>query len=157
MIADLHSNVLGYQRWGQKAARLNEVARLGLATVPPALCIAGPAVGKLATREAIQRWLTVLHPARVVLRASSAAEDSPLTAMAGRSPTVLNCPPDADAVDRVLVGELLPRAKELDAGSSVLIQCQVEAIAGGVAFGSSRHIVADETTGRTVRQLEVGR
>lgn len=145
MIGDLHLDVLPLALWGYKVSRLNEVARLGLATVPPALCI----IDAPTSRDGVAAWLRTFRPARVVVRTSSTAEDGADVALAGRTQTVLNCPPDADAITRVLREDVAPRSRALGRPSAYVVQTQIDAAVGGVAFGSRRRVAAEAVSGST--------
>lgn len=136
MVADLLSQRLDPDMWGHKAARLSQVVDLGL-PVPPGLCLSTAALAH-GTSEAIaslRTWLELYRPRRVVVRTSSTLEDGLERAHAGRSVSLLNCPPDASALARVLDQDLLSQANpESFPGGCVLIQEQVEASLYGVAF-----------------------
>ena len=141
MTVDLFSQVLASQQWGMKAARLSEVASLGL-PVPPGFCL-HPIDLASADAEAIRAlsaWLQLYEPERVVLR-TSAWEDLRYTAHAGRTVSLLNCPADPSALVQVITSELLPPGTETSGpGGSILVQKQVEASLYGVAFHGSGHL-----------------
>lgn len=145
MVADLFSQRLDPDLWGYKAARLSQVADLGL-SVPPGLCLSTAALAH-GTSEAIaslRTWLELYRPRRVVVRTSSTLEDGLECAHAGRSVSLLNCPPDASALARVIDQDLLSR-EELEAvsGGCVLVQEQAEASLYGVAFLSQDRLLVE--------------
>lgn len=135
-MADLLSQRLDPDMWGHKAARLSQVADLGL-PVPPGLCLSssGLAHGTSEAIASLRTWLELYRPRRVVVRTSSILEDGLELAQAGRSVSLLNCPPDASALARVIDQDLLSQ-EDLEAvpGGCVLVQEQAEAPLYGVAF-----------------------
>jgi rifampicin phosphotransferase len=139
LFSELSAADMAAEEWGYKAARLNMAARLGFA-VPPALCVRMTAAA--TARSAVAAWLAAHQPAAVVVRTSSAREDTPGQTFAGRSLTRLNVAPDADAVHRVIVGDILPAAS-VSAGLSVILQQQVPAEIAGVAFCTAAGLTAE--------------
>lgn len=144
-MADLLSQRLVPDLWGHKAARLSQVADLGL-PVPPGLCLstAGLAHGTSEAIASLRTWLELYRPRRVVVRTSSTLEDGLERAHAGRSVSLLNCPPDSSALARVIDQDLLSR-EDLEAvpGGCVLVQEQVEASLYGVAFLSQDRLLVE--------------
>ncbi|WP_150246301.1 pyruvate phosphate dikinase [Nocardiopsis quinghaiensis] len=148
MVADLLTQELEPERWGFKAARLSEVAALGI-PVPPALCLRADALVR-GTAEAVNAtgtWLRLYRPRRVVIR-TSAHEDLLESAQAGRTVTVLNCPPDASALVRAIDQEFVTE-KNLGgvAGACVLVQEQVDVTLYGVAFSREGRVLVEATRG----------
>lgn len=145
MVADLLSQRLDPDMWGHKAARLSQVTDLGL-PVPPGLCLstAGLAHGTSEAIASFRTWLELYRPRRVVVRTSSTLEDGLERAQAGRSVSLLNCPPDASALARVIDQDLLsPENPESFPGGCVLVQEQVEASLYGVAFLSKDRLLVE--------------
>lgn len=141
MTIDLSSHVLEPQQWGMKAARLSEVALLGL-PVPPGFCLHPTDLTSAASEaaRALNTWIELYQPERVVLR-TSACEDLLHTAHAGRTISLLNCPADPSALVRAITGELLPLGPESsESGGSIMVQEQVEAPLYGVAFYNSQQL-----------------
>ncbi|WP_285732700.1 pyruvate phosphate dikinase [Nocardiopsis sp. ATB16-24] len=146
MAADLLTQRMDAGHWGLKAARLSEVAELGI-PVPPALCLRAEDLVR-TTAEAVnaaKTWLRLYRPRRVVLR-TSAHEDLVKSAQAGRTVSLLNCPPDASALLRTIDQDLLT-AENLGGGSGacVMVQEQVQAPLYGVAFYEDGHLVLEAT------------
>jgi phosphoenolpyruvate synthase/pyruvate phosphate dikinase len=146
MVADLLTQELEPERWGFKAARLSEVAALGI-SVPPALCLRADDLVR-GTAEAVSAtgtWLRLYRPRRVVIR-TSAHEDLLDSAQAGRTVTVLNCPPDASALVRAIDQEFVTE-KNLGGvvGACVLVQEQVDATLYGVAFSREGRVLVEAT------------
>ena len=145
MVADLLSQRLDPDMWGHKAARLSQVVDLGL-PVPPGLCLSTAALAH-GTSEAIaslRTWLELYRPRRVVVRTSSALEDGLKCARAGRSLSLLNCPPDASALARVIDQDLFTQEDlEAESGGCVLVQEQVAATLYGVAFQSQDRLLVE--------------
>lgn len=145
MISELTHNILQANEWGNKAARLSEASRLGL-TVAPGLCIQYSAAFGSPVNEALSAWLDVTKPRRLVVRMSSVLEDRQDRANAGRTKSILNCPPDADALLQILRHDLLPHAEpwsDIDSGLSFIFQEQAQPQLGGVAFSSYSRLVAE--------------
>jgi hypothetical protein len=147
MVADLLTQELEPERWGFKAARLSEVAGLGI-PVPPALCLRAEDLVR-GTAEAVNAtgtWLRLYRPQRVVIR-TSAREDLPDSAQAGRTVTVLNCPPDALALVRAIDQEFVTEENlgGAAAGACVLVQEQVDAPLYGVAFCREGRVLVEAT------------
>jgi hypothetical protein len=141
MFAELHHRELSGSLWGNKAARLSRAALNGFA-VPPALCLtAASARRNEATVHAVATWLRLTNPAVVALRSSLHHEDEAAAAAAGRGWTDLHCAPDP----RELVDRLVEAATAHPDTASFLVQEQVVAPYGGVAF---------HTEGRTL--IEIG-
>lgn len=132
MIADLHGESIDPNPWGYKAARLNACCGLGV-VVPPGLCLQSAVVGSGGAHHALESWLDVHQPSRLVIRTSSTLEDLPDRAHAGRTISIANCPPEAIAILRIVQNDVLPRQSE-DEDMSVIVQEQVDASLGGVAF-----------------------
>jgi hypothetical protein len=146
MVADLLTQRLDAGHWGFKAARLSEVAELGI-PVPPALCLRAENLSR-ATAEAVnvtRTWLRLYRSRRVVLR-TSAHEDLAESAQAGRTVSLLNCPPDASALLRTIDQDLLS-TENLGGGSGacIMVQEQVEAPLYGVAFYEDDHLTVEAT------------
>ncbi|WP_028647977.1 pyruvate, phosphate dikinase [Nocardiopsis sp. CNT312] len=146
MAADLLTQELEPGLWCPKAARLSETAHLGL-PVPPALCLRTEDLthGTAEAVTATATWLRLYRPHRVVLR-TSAREDLPDTAQAGRTLSVLNCPPDAQALVRV-IDQDFTTAHNIDgaAGACILVQEQIDALLYGVAFTHNRCVLVEAT------------
>ncbi|MCY9783305.1 pyruvate phosphate dikinase [Nocardiopsis sp. EMB25] len=144
MVADLLAQELEPERWGFKAARLSEVVGLGL-PVPPALCLRAEDLVR-GTAEAVSAtatWLRLYRPRRVVLR-TSAREDLPDSTQAGRTVSVLNCPPDASALVRAIDHDFVTEQNINGAtGACVLVQEQVDAPLHGVAFSRDRRVLIE--------------
>ncbi|WP_116246811.1 pyruvate phosphate dikinase [Nocardiopsis sp. FIRDI 009] len=144
MVADLLTQELEPGRWGFKAARLSEVADLGF-PVPPALCLRADDLAR-GTAEAVtatKTWLSLYRPRRVVIR-TSAYEDLADNAQAGRTVSLLNCPPDALALLRTIDQDLLTTENLGDgSGTCVMVQEQVEAPFYGVAFTHERRVLVE--------------
>ncbi|MBE2997206.1 pyruvate phosphate dikinase [Nocardiopsis sp. HNM0947] len=147
MATDLSSHVLDPQQWGMKAARLSEVALLGL-PVPPGLCL-NPTDLTSSPDEparALNTWIELYRPQRVVVR-TSAGEDLLHTAHAGRTVSLLNCPADPAALLQAITHELLPLGPEAPVeDGSILVQQQVEAPLYGVAFYGARHLSVEASS-----------
>lgn len=146
MAADLLTQRLNADHWGFKAARLSEAAQLGI-PVPPALCLRAEDLSR-ATSEAVnatRTWLCLYRPRRVVLR-TSAHEDLAQSAQAGRTVSLLNCPPDASALLRTIDQDLLS-IENLGGGDGacVMVQEQIEAPLYGVAFYEDDHLTVEAT------------
>lgn len=146
MVADLLTQRCDAQRWGFKAARLNEVAEIGL-PVPPTLALRAEDLAQ-ATDEAviaIKTWLDLFRPRRLAIR-TSAREDSEGSAEAGRTVSLLNCPPDASALLRVIGQDILVSENLGDPSrSSVMVQEQIEALFYGVAFYAEECLTVEAT------------
>jgi phosphoenolpyruvate synthase/pyruvate phosphate dikinase len=146
MVADLLTQELEPERWGFKAAKLSTVAALGI-PVPPALCLRAEDLVR-GTAEAVNAtgtWLRLYRPRRVVIR-TSAREDLPDSAQAGRTVTVLNCPPDASALVRAIDQEFVTEENLGGAaGACVLVQEQVDATLYGVAFCREGRVLVEAT------------
>ncbi|GAA0985865.1 pyruvate phosphate dikinase [Nocardiopsis tropica] len=144
MVADLLTQRLDADHWGFKAARLSEVTQLGL-PVPPALCLRAEDLSRAAAEavNATITWLRLYRPRRVVLR-TSAHEDLAESAQAGRTASLLNCPPDASALLRTIDQELLT-TENLGGGSGacIMVQEQIEAPLYGVAFYEDGHLTVE--------------
>ncbi|WP_017601172.1 hypothetical protein [Nocardiopsis lucentensis] len=144
MVADLLTQELDPERWGFKAARLSEAVGLGL-PVPPALCLRAEDLVR-GTAEAVSAtatWLRLYRPRRVVLR-TSAREDLPDSAQAGRTVSVLNCPPDASALVRAISQDFVTEQNlNGTTGACVLVQEQVDAPLYGVAFSRDRRVLIE--------------
>ncbi|WP_433700189.1 pyruvate phosphate dikinase [Nocardiopsis sp. CA-288880] len=114
-------------------------------SVPPALCLRAEDLSR-ATAEAVNAtntWLRLYRPRRVVLR-TSAHEDLEESAQAGRTLSLLNCPPDASALLRTIDQDLLT-AENLGGsdGACVMVQEQIEAPLYGVAFYEDGHLTVE--------------
>jgi hypothetical protein len=140
VFSELGAADMAVEDWGYKAARLNMAVRLGFA-VPPALCVQMTAAAR--ARPVVAAWLAVHQPASVVARTSSAREDTPGSAHAGRTVTRLNVAPDAEAVHRVIVADILPAADLSAEGLAVILQQQVAAEIAGVAFCTAAGLAAE--------------
>lgn len=135
VIAELSVCTLEPQRWGYKAVRLSEASRLGL-PVPPGLCVQYPALVDSSSIGALTAWLDVYRPDRVVIRMSSILEDRVDTARAGHTLSILNCPPDATALLRIIRQDILPDVDpwcHQGGGLSLIVQEQVQSRVAGVA------------------------
>jgi hypothetical protein len=140
VLIELGAAELPADRWGNKASRLNTVVRCGIA-VPPALCVHASSA-QLAP-PAVAAWLGCHRPDAVAVRTSSALEDTAEAARAGRTVSRLNVPADPEAVQRVIVEDILPVGDPAPDGLSVIIQQQVRAEIAGVAFATSAGLFAE--------------
>jgi hypothetical protein len=146
LIAELGQQELSNEQWGFKASRLSRVAKLGF-TVPPGICLSARAFESPSAAEALSAWLDTYRPERVVLRTSSAQEDTFTAANAGRTMSILGCPPDLHTVLQRVRNEILLAVEEHALGASVIVQQQVSSGFGGVAFCSERGVVAECSRG----------
>ncbi|MEE2053989.1 pyruvate phosphate dikinase [Nocardiopsis tropica] len=115
--------------------------------MPPALCLLAEDLFR-AMAEAVNAtnaWLRLYRPRRVVLR-TSAHEDLAESAQAGRTVSLLNCPPDASALLRTIDQDLLT-TENLGGGSGacIMVQEQIEAPLYGVAFYEDGHLTVEAT------------
>jgi phosphoenolpyruvate synthase/pyruvate phosphate dikinase len=147
VLSELAAGELSAREWGQKAARLSTAARAGLA-VPPALCVQAAAVTGMTS--AVAAWLGCHRPEQVVVRTSSAGEDTTEHAFAGRTLTRLGVPADPEAIHSVVLEDVLaavdapsPTGAVSGRGVSVIVQQQVRAELAGVAFSTAGGLTAE--------------
>ena len=140
MIAELHGRLLPASVWGAKAARLAVAAAAGL-PVPPALCLDHSA--SLDAEDAVQQWLMIHRPSRVIVRSSDPHEDGTESAHAGRSTTIGSVLPDAGEVCAVVRRVMDAPDSALRHGGSVLIQQEVLVEWAGVSFSSRSQLVTE--------------
>ncbi|MGH3697297.1 MAG: hypothetical protein ACRES5_04425 [Pseudomonas sp.] len=151
MIADLLHTDLPAQEWGNKAARLSQISQLGLA-VPPGLCIR---YSKLMRSTSVKGWRPgsiFTSPTWWSFACHHILEDRPESANAGRTISLLDCPPDAQALLRVLQHDIVPQVEpwhEEDGGVSFIFQEQIRAQITGVAFSSERNLWVECSRGST--------
>jgi hypothetical protein len=143
MIADLLQEDMPVADWGNKATRLNEIGRRCGLVVPPGICIRFIEASRITECQALASWLDVYQPTRVIIRTSSIREDTPVSAHAGRTLSVGNCPPDSEAILRILQNDIIPSVDpwhQDGRGLSFIIQEQVRASISGVAFATEERL-----------------
>lgn len=133
MIRELRTEVLPPEDWGNKAANLAKLLAAGL-VVPPALCVQEGDLTASGNSLFLLRWLASVREDRVVLRCSTQDEDTRSTARAGHTLSLLNVPRSAQHIRRAVVTEIEPVLAGHTGGKSCIIQGQVSALVGGVAF-----------------------
>ncbi|WP_344594462.1 PEP/pyruvate-binding domain-containing protein [Actinomadura vinacea] len=128
-------------RTGPKAANLARAALHDLPVLPGFVIPIRPGAGDL---HAAWARLSAHGERTLVVRSSSTQEDGAVSSMAGRFVSVLDVhgwPPFLAAIDEVIASASAPGTM------AVLVQPQLDAVAGGVMFG------ADPVDGRTDRVI----
>lgn len=122
---------------GAKAANLARAASAGL-PVPPGVVLTTAGEGRTTAIEAVvAEWVARGRPT-VAVRSSSTVEDASASSMAGQFATVLGVADEAalvDALHRVTASGARPRSGEAERPIAVLVQAEIAAACGGVAFG----------------------
>lgn len=126
---------------GAKAANLARAARAGLPVLPGfVVTTEATAGGDLApaVRSAVRDAAHALGAERLVVRSSSTVEDAGTSSMAGQFTSVLGITDDAGldrGLDRVLESGRRPHSGEGGRPMAVLVQPELDVVAGGVLFG----------------------
>ena len=147
MISDLTNTELSTDDWGNKATRLSEASKLGLA-IPAGICIqyAAALQSPASVGEALSAWIELYQPQLIVARMSSIREDQLAESNAGKTTSILDCTPDVPTLLRTLNDALLPYATpwaSQGGGLSFIFQYQVRAQFGGVAFLIGDHLLVE--------------